>query len=255
MGLFRLIEQRKFQEFRHIYEEKAGIREQNPEFADLIPGNYILALLGLKDYHGVVDICMKHISENANCKGASNRSSSKFYVACAIAKIELGQVEDAYKILYEGRNAKYQDISRTEVACAMYYEAVMFHDTKARKTSIKLLNEKIKGETGISKEFAIAGFILGKCTEHELLNQMEGFVPVLRERHKMKALFYMAMKRFEDGDVAKYVEYLQEASSLYYTCPTVTVEPEYYMTQICLSKISAVMLDESIVSKSNSIER
>ena len=100
MGLFRLIEQRKFQEFCHLYEEKVEIRDQNPEFADLIPGNYILALLGLKDYHGVVDMCMKHISENANRKGSSNRSSSKFYVACAIAKMELGQVEDAYKILY-----------------------------------------------------------------------------------------------------------------------------------------------------------
>lgn len=78
MGLFRLIEQRKFQEFCHLYEEKVEIRDQNPEFADLIPGNYILALLGLKDYHGVVDMCMKHISENANRKGSSNRSSSKF---------------------------------------------------------------------------------------------------------------------------------------------------------------------------------
>ena len=243
MGLFRLIEQRKFQEFCHLYEEKVEIRDQNPEFADLIPGNYILALLGLKDYHGVVDMCMKHISENANRKGSSNRSSSKFYVACAIAKMELGQVEDAYKILYEGRNAKYQDISRTEVACAMYYEAVMFHDTTARKTCMKLLNGRIKGETGISKEFAVADFILGKCTELELLNQMEGFVPVLRERHKMKALFYMAMKRFEDKDITKYIEYLKEANSLYYVCPTVTVELEYYMIQICLSKIFAVTTD------------
>lgn len=38
MGLFRLIEQRKFQEFCHLYEEKVEIRDQNPEFADLIPG-------------------------------------------------------------------------------------------------------------------------------------------------------------------------------------------------------------------------
>ena len=67
---------------------------------------------------------------------------------------------------------------------------------------------------------------------------MEGFVPVLRERHKMKALFYIAMKeRFEDKDITKYIEYLKEANSLYYVCPTVTVELEYYMIQICLSKI------------------
>lgn len=239
MGLFELIEQRKFQEFRHLYEEKVEIRDQNPEFADLIPGNYILALLGLKDYHEVVDVCEKHISENANRKGGLNRSTSDFYIACSIAKMELGKAEEAYNTLYEGRNSKYQDISRTQVACAMYYEAVMLRDAKVKKMSINLLNRRLKGQINISEEFAIANFILGKCTECELLNQIEKFVPILRERHKVQALFYMAVKRFEDGDITKYVEYLREANNLYHICPTVTVELEYYMTQICLSKISA----------------
>lgn len=238
MGPFKLIEQGKYQEFCCLYEEKAGIRNSHPELADLIPGNYLLALLGLKDYNKIVEVCEKHVLENVNRKGSLNRSTSDFYIACSIAKMELGNANEAYKILYEGRNSKYQDISRTQVACVLYYEAVMLRDEKAKKTSKNLLSKRLKGQTNLSEEFAIANFILGKCTEYELLNQIEKYIPILRERHKIQALFYMAVKRYENGDFTKYIEYLREANNLYYICPAVTVELEYYMTQICLSKIS-----------------
>lgn len=252
MGQFKLIEQKKFQEFCNIYEEKAKIKNQDPELADLVPGNYVLALLGKKDYGRVVETCVKQIAENANQKKSLDRSSSRFYIACSIAKMELGQVEEAYDILYEGRNAKYQDISRTELACVMYYESVMLGNTKGRKTSINLLNNRLRGKANISEEFAIASFILGKCTESDMLNQIEKFVPVLRERHKMQALFYMAIKNFEEGDIKKYNEYLQAANNLYYSCPTVTIEFEYYLTQICLSKMSVDITGKGTTTKSSS---
>ena len=113
MGLFKLIEQGKYQEFCCLYEEKAGIRNSHPELADLIPGNYLLALLGLKDYNKIVEVCEKHVLENVNRKGSLNRSTSDFYIACSIAKMELGNANEAYKILYDGIRQRQRSIQDT----------------------------------------------------------------------------------------------------------------------------------------------
>lgn len=239
MSLFKLIEQKRFQEFCDVYEEHAESQGENSEFSDLVAGNYLTALLGSKKYKKAIEFCFGEILKNENRGNRPDRSSSDIYIACSIAKMELGQ-KDAMEILYMGRKANYQDISRTELPCIMYYEAIMLGDEKGRKESIKLLKARLKNKESTSPYFAVAHFIVGRYTESEMLSQIERFVPILRERQKVKALFYAAVKNFEEGNIKEYIEHLQEANDLYNICPAIVMEPEYHLTQICLSKIESI---------------
>ena len=239
MGLFELIQQKRYQEFCNIYEANEGLKEKGDKFQDLMPGNYLLALLGKGDYEKAAEVSFRIISE----KGP-DRSASTYHMICSVAKMELGQIKEAYEVLYEGRNAAYQDLSRTEIGNLLYYEAVMTGDEKTRRAGERLLNSRLKkykgglGESTLaSMEFSIASFIMGGCTEREMLNEIDGFSEnIIRNRYKVRALFYTAIKNYDMGDTAKYIKYLQKVDRIYDSCPSVTVEFEYYVAQICLSK-------------------
>ena len=120
MGAFELIEGRKFQEFCDLYEACAHLRTQNPDYSDLIPGNYITALLGAKNYCRLVEFCSEQISKNANRKNGPDRSSAKNYIACSIGLMELQQCDEAIAHITAGSSSKYQDLARTQVPSIMY---------------------------------------------------------------------------------------------------------------------------------------
>lgn len=44
MGAFALIEKKVYEAFCALYLEKAHLRTTQPEYADLVPGNYVTAL-------------------------------------------------------------------------------------------------------------------------------------------------------------------------------------------------------------------
>ena len=48
MGAFQLIENKQFQKFCELYERKSHLRATTADYADLMPGNYMRALLGAK---------------------------------------------------------------------------------------------------------------------------------------------------------------------------------------------------------------
>lgn len=235
MSLFKLMEEKRFQEFCDIYEAHAEEQSTAPEFADLIVGNYLMALLGGKNYKKAIEICTEEMAKNENRGNRPDRSASNIYICCSIAKMELGQ-KDAMEILYAGRKANYQDIARTELPCVMYYEAIMLGDEKGRRESLKLLKARLKSKGSASPYFAIAQYLTGGYTEEEMLHQIATFDPVLRERQAVKAQFYAAIKNFEEGNLAEYIKHLQNANDLYDICPCVVMEAEYHLTQICLSK-------------------
>ena len=70
-----------------------------------------------------------------------------------------------------------------------------------------------------------------------MLAQIDTHRPILKERAKVQALFYMAVKAFETGDFDGYAKYLKAACDLYHSVPTVTVEFEYHLAEICYSRI------------------
>ena len=78
---------------------------------------------------------------------------------------------------------------------------------------------------------------MGKCNSEAMLSQIELCPPILRERAKVQALFYMAVKAFEMDDLDGYAKHLQAACDLYCSVPIVTAEFEYHLAEICYSKI------------------
>jgi len=113
----------------------------------------------------------------------------------------------------------------------------MLNDKKVKQESKKLLNTRLRNKNTLSPEFATAKFLLEKCSGEEMLVQTETYPPILRERAKVQALFYTAVKAFESGDLDGYAKHLKDACELYNNVPAVTVEFEYYLAELCYSRI------------------
>ena len=237
MGAFELIEKQQFRDFCNLYETCAHLRSDKAEYQDLIPGNYILALLGARNYGRLVEFCLQEIDKEVNSKSKIDRRSSYLYIACSIGYFERQEYEKALEMITEACSVPYQDISRTQAPCVMYYEAVMLNDKKAKQLSIKLLNARVRKAQTIPRELAIASFLVDKCSREEMLAQIDDFPPILRERHLVRALFYIAVKELERGNTEQSRRYFREACSLYDECHSVTMSYEYYLAEACLSKI------------------
>ena len=237
MGAFKLIEQKEYKKFCELYLDKSHLRKSQSEYVDLIPGNYIIALIGARQYETLISFCLSMNEEVQKSSQKIDRSSSMYYIALSIGYFELQKYENAIQALLDGSHAAYQDIPRTRVPSLLYYEAIMLNDKKAKQESKKLLNARLRKQTALSSEYAVAGFLVGKCNSESMLSQIELCPPILRERAKVQAYFYMAIKAFEKGDLDEYAKYLKDACNLYRSVPTVTLEFEYHLAEICYSKI------------------
>lgn len=196
----------------------------------------MIALIGARQYETLISFCLSMNEEIQKNSPKIDRSSSVYYIALSIGYFELQKYEKAVQSLLDGSRAAYQDISRTRVPCLLYYEATMLNDKKAKQASKRLLNARLRKQTALSPEYAAAGFLVGKCTSEEMFSQIELCPSVLRERAKVKACFYMAVKAFENGDLDGYAKYLKDACDLYRSVPAVTLEFEYHLAEICLQK-------------------
>lgn len=236
MGAFELIEKQQFRDFCNLYETCVHLRSDKAEYQDLIPGNYILALLGVKNYDRLVEFCLEEINKELNSKSKLDRRSSYLYIACSIGYFELQEYEKALEMITEACSVPYQDISRTQAPCVIYYEAVMLNDKKAIQFAKRLLNARVRKVQTIPRELAIASFLVDKCSREEMLAQIDTFPPVLRERHLVRALFYIAVKELERGNTEQSRRYFSELRSLYDGCHAVTMSYEFYLAENCLSK-------------------
>lgn len=233
MGAFALIEGKQYEAFCALYEENAHLLKERAEFADLMPGNYAVALLGAGRYEEAADFCRRQIE--ADRSGVRDRSSSDFFIALSIARLALGQGAEAVEALMEGSRAVYQDSARTEVPVLLYCEAVLLGDRQALREAKKLLSARLR-RGGASPEFAAARFLTGRCGGGELLEEIGSLVPVLRERRQVTALLCMAVKERESGDMEMYRKRLQEAVGLYARCPAVVMELSFHLAELCLTR-------------------
>lgn len=239
MGAFELIEKKEYDAFCALYLEKAHLSKTQSEYADLMPGNYVTALIGTRQYETLVSFCLKMIEETRQNSIKIDRSSSKFFIALSIGYFELNNFSQAIQALLDGSRTAYQDRPRIQVPGILYYEATMLNDKKAKQESKKLLNARLRNRNALSPEFVAAKFLVGKCSGEEMLTQIDTLPPILRERAKVQALFYMAVKAFEIGDFDGYAKDLKAACDLYHSAPTVTVEFEYHLAEICYSRIGS----------------
>lgn len=237
MGAFALIEKKAYEAFCALYLEKAHLRTTQSEYADLVPGNYVTALIGARQYERLVSFCLETIEEIRKSSVKIDRSSSKFFVALSIGYFELKKFPEALQAIRDGSRAVYQDRPRTQVPGILYYEATMLNDRTAKQESKKMLNARLRNKSVLFPEFSTAKFLVGKCSSAEMLTQIDTLPPVLRERVKVQALFYMAVKAFEMGDFDGYAEHLEAACGLYRSVPAITIEFEYHLAEICFSRI------------------
>ena len=237
MGAFELIAKKEYDVFCALYLEKAHLRKSKSEYADLMPGNYVTALIGARLYETLVAFCLETIEEIRQNSCKTDKSSSKFFVALSIGYFELQKFPEALQAIRDGSQAAYQDRSRTQAPGLLYYEAVMLNDKTAKQESKRLLNTRLRNKNTLSPEFAAAKFLVGKCNGEEMLAQIDTLPPTLKERAKVQALFYMAVKAFEMDDLDGYAKHLQAACDLYCSVPIVTAEFEYHLAEICYSKI------------------
>ncbi len=237
MGAFELIEKKRYDEFCSLYLQKSHLRKEQAECADLMPGNYVMALIGARQYKSLISFCLETIAEIRKSSIKIDRSSSNFFIALSIGYFQLKKYSEALQALRDGSRAAYQDRPRTQTPAILYCEAAMLNDKQAKQESKKLLNTRLRNKNLSSPEFAAAGFLVGKCSEEEMLAQINTYPPFLMERAKVQALFYMAIKAFEANDFDRYAEHLKNACDLYKSAPIVTLEFEYHLAEIYFSNI------------------
>ncbi len=232
MGAFKLIAERKYEEFCRLYEEKGQGGE-----GDLMPGNYVMALLGARRFRDLVSFCREQIGTLREKSVRIDRSSSLYFLGESIGLFELGDYPAALQALREGSKAAYQDLSRTQVPGILYYEATVLGDKKAKGESKRLLNTRLRNKDLTSPDFGVAAFLAGKRPAGEALERLDTLPPILRERRKVQALFYMAVKALEEGDRQGYARHLQEACALYHSASAVVMEFEYHLAELCRERL------------------
>lgn len=234
MGAFALIEKKQYEAFCTLYEESAHLRAERAELADLMPGNYAIALLGAGQYEAAAAFCRRQIEKDRS--GARDRSSSASFIAMGIAYIALGQGAEALSALAEGTKAVYQDSSRTEAPLLLWCAAALLEDRAAKREAKKLLNARLRRQSVVPQESAAARFLTGKCSGEALLQEVDTLPPVLRERKRVLALLCLAAAAREAGETAAYQARLQEAVGLYTRCPAVVMELSYHLSELCLTR-------------------
>lgn len=134
MGAFQLIENKQFQKFCELYERKSHLRATTADYADLMPGNYMRALLGAKKIEQLIEFCQNEVKRREQI----DRTTTDFYIGLSIGYFLQNNFDKAGKALIDGSKAKYQDIARTEVACIMYWESVSTHNDVLKRESKKI---------------------------------------------------------------------------------------------------------------------
>lgn len=240
MGYFELIRQRRYEEFCKIYRENAHLRRTMPgEYGDVLPGNYMYALLGLGKCEELIPVCQEQIRLEREASVKFDRSSSYFWNGLSIACLQLGRYGEMAEAIRLAVRAAYQDLSRTESPCLMYWEAVITGDEALKKDAKKLLRARLRAKGAAAPDFAAARFLLEKTGEAELQQELRLIeIEALYFRALAPAVFSIAVKRLERGDAAGFRAALEEVRGLYDQNPVVTMTFAYYLAELRLAEPS-----------------
>lgn len=237
MGYFELLRQWRYEEFCEVYREKAPLRKTMPaEYGDVLPGNYMYALLGLRRYEELIPVCREQIQLEREASVKFDRSSHYFWDGLSIACLLLGRHEEMGEAVRAGAKAAYQDLSRTGTPCLMYWEAVLAGDEGLKKDAKKLLRARLRVKSAAAPDFAAARFLLEKTGEADLRQELQSIEhEELYFRALAPAVFSIAVKRMEHGDTAGYRVALEEVRGLYDRAPIVTMTFAYYLAEALLA--------------------
>ncbi|WP_035301892.1 hypothetical protein [Clostridium sp. DL-VIII] len=161
------------------------------------------ALLHLKKYQDVLDNATELIK-------ISNGRTDTEYIWAGIANWFLGNYADAVEILKKGLKTKYTDAAGgVEIPALLYYIAVRSNDKKLEKEAIALLKKRCKSKVSLNYPGFIAGYILDRIDDNELLNSYASFKE-LKRRILCKAYFYIAVRNLKNGDEEMFYENLKK---------------------------------------------
>ena len=228
MGAFQLIENKQFKKFCELYERKSHLRATTADYADLMPGNYMRALLGAKKIEQLIEFCQNEVKRREQI----DRTTTDFYIGLSIGYFLQNNFDKAGKALIDGSKAKYQDIARTEVACIMYWESVSTHNDVLKRESKKILKNRLRAKVS-PHNLVTAAFLLDRCDENDMHSLIDGIEnSILKYRALVLCYFCIAAKQLERGDQNGYSEALRQVCMLYDKSPAVTIEIEYHLANI-----------------------
>jgi len=197
ISCWSLIKQKKFEEACKKADE--DYEESNDEHH---LRNKTAALFNLKRYQEVLELSTELI------RITEGRSDGD-YISAGIANWLLNKPNDAVEIWKAGLNTKYTDAAGgVEIPSLMYYASVKLKDYNIEKEAVKLLKRRVRSKVSINFPGSIAGYILGKINEEELLNSYMSF-PNLRTRILCKSYFYIAVSYLKKGDKEAFYKNLQ----------------------------------------------
>lgn len=239
MGNYTLIMEKRYQEFCDLYREKSHLCKSNPqEYGDLLPGSYVQALLGLGEYEEVIRVCQQELQKEADnsVQWGFNASSAYTRIDLGTAYMKLGRYDEAAQAIREAPRAAYQS-NRIQAPCLMYYMAVAMEDDKLKRESIRVLNARLRAKAATGPAFAPVRFLRDKIDEKQLLAETAAETqPTLYLRKLVPALFLIAVKRYEKGDIDGCRQSLKETCALYEKDHIVVMCPEYFLAESWLAE-------------------
>ena len=165
--------------------------------------NKNIALLNLKKYNEVLETA-KEIIEITNGKSDSD------YIVAGISSWLVGDKREAIQIWKDGLNAPYTDAAGgVEVPLLLYFASVILSNESLEKEATNLLKKKYKSRKSTNFPGAIAGYVLGRINEEEMLDICSEML-ALKNRAMCKAYFYIAAKNLKCGNKIQYFENLQK---------------------------------------------
>lgn len=240
MGSFSLIMEEKYEEFCCLYEKKLSTDKENVnlEDSDLLPGNYIMALMGAKRYDRLVEFCNEYIKQK---KEERKNILYENETACEYIGLFMGywclcKYEEAENAIRGAVNAPMQDLAGIESPLLMYYSAVFAKNNDLRKEAMKIFKKKLRKNNSLRiLELANVNYLLDKINEKELVDRCESWErDSLRFRETIKSYFYIALKKYDLGQLSEYKKYLVKAIDLYKDNKIVVLEYEYYLAKFQL---------------------
>lgn len=242
MSNYTLIMEKRYQEFCDLYREKGHLCKSNPvEYGDLLPGSYVQALLALGQYEEVIQVCQQMLQQEADdsAKRGFRASSADTRINLSTAYMKLGRYDEAAQAIREAPGAAYQR-NRIQAPCLMFYMAVVMSDEKLKRESIKILNARLRAKAGSEPAFAPARFLRDKIDEEQLLRETATITqPTLYLRALVPALFLIAVKRYEKGDIAGCRQSLEETCALYEKDHIAVMPLEYFLAESWLAELSS----------------
>lgn len=239
MGYYSLILEKRYREFCEVYREKGHLYKENPaEYGDLRPGSQVRALLEIGEYGEAAQVCRQMIQQEADesARRGYDARSSTWLIFLAIACWKLGDCAEAAQAIREAPHTNYQP-NRVQAPCLMYYMAAAMEDPELKRESIRLLNARLRTKAGTEPAFAPVRFLRDRIDEEQLLVETAVIAsPKLYLRSLVPAKFYIALKRYEKGDLEGCRQSLEEACALYKRDPVAAMPCEYFLAESWLNE-------------------